>query len=141
MIELTTEQAQLLKRIRKGEIIKEDDLAKGINTCEQLKKFYTVMLDLVNDGFIHKGLTVDGNQGWMLTEKGKVVFSAKTLAAFNQVLTRTIEVFGTPEKAQKWLEHPILAFGWASPLSKLGSRKGVQEVLDQLARIEHGVYS
>lgn len=56
------------------------------------------------------------------------------------VLARAIEVFGTREKALRWLRTPIRALGDRTPISLLHSPEGVASVQDTLGRIEHGVW-
>jgi putative toxin-antitoxin system antitoxin component (TIGR02293 family) len=56
------------------------------------------------------------------------------------VLARAIEVFGTREKALRWLRTPIRALGDKTPISLLHSREGLASVQDTLGRVEHGVW-
>ena len=57
------------------------------------------------------------------------------------VLARATEVFGTREKAARWLHKPNRAMRSETPLSRLDTEVGFQEVNTILGRIEHGVYS
>ena len=50
-------------------------------------------------------------------------------------------VFGEREKFLKWMDLPSEALAGASPMSLLDSRFGMGMVLDELARIAHGVPS
>jgi len=54
---------------------------------------------------------------------------------------RGYEVFGSPEKFNRWLTSPILALGKTTPLSHLDTEDGVESVLSVLSRLERGVYS
>jgi Protein of unknown function (DUF2384) len=56
------------------------------------------------------------------------------------VTARAIEVFGTREKALRWLKTPVRALDDQTPLSLLGNPDGVVRVEDALGRIEHGVW-
>ncbi len=58
----------------------------------------------------------------------------------DEVKKRSIEVFGDEEKAHHWLYSPNYALGDVRPIDLLHSREGVQQVLDILGRIEHGVF-
>jgi putative toxin-antitoxin system antitoxin component (TIGR02293 family) len=58
-----------------------------------------------------------------------------------EVAARGVEVFGDREKFKKWLNHPSVALSGKTPLSLLKNRFGVQLILDELGRIEHGVYA
>jgi hypothetical protein len=56
------------------------------------------------------------------------------------VTARAIEVFGTREKALRWLKTPVRSLGDQTPLSLLNSTEGVAQVQDTLGRVEHGVW-
>jgi putative toxin-antitoxin system antitoxin component (TIGR02293 family) len=57
-----------------------------------------------------------------------------------RVFVRAIETFGNEERARKWLSSSSQALGGATPLSMLDTTLGAEAVLDELVRIEHGVY-
>ena len=57
-----------------------------------------------------------------------------------EVTARAVEVFGTREKALRWLRTPIPSLGDRIPLSLLDSPEGVARVQDTLGRVEHGVW-
>lgn len=57
-----------------------------------------------------------------------------------RVFVRAVEVLGNEERAVKWLASPIQALGGESPFSMLDTILGAEAVLDELVRIEHGVY-
>jgi putative toxin-antitoxin system antitoxin component (TIGR02293 family) len=52
-----------------------------------------------------------------------------------------LEVFGSSEKAWRWLRGPNRALGGVEPLSLLDTDLGTEAVEDVLGRIEHGVFS
>lgn len=56
-------------------------------------------------------------------------------------VTRIARVtFGSDEKARRWLERPTAALAGARPLDVLGAGpSGVQQVVDLLRRIDHGL--
>ena len=56
------------------------------------------------------------------------------------VTARAIEVFGTREKAIRWLRTPIPALSDRTPLSMLNTADGIEHIEDVLGRIEHGVW-
>lgn len=58
-----------------------------------------------------------------------------------EVIVRGLEVFEDKEKLILWLKHPSKALGGRTPLSMLNSRPGTDLLLDELGRIEAGVYS
>lgn len=58
-----------------------------------------------------------------------------------RVYARAVEVFEDQNKAVKWLKYPILALGGVTPISCLDNFSGIELVLDELGRIEYGVYA
>jgi putative toxin-antitoxin system antitoxin component (TIGR02293 family) len=52
-----------------------------------------------------------------------------------------IRVFEDKGKFLAWLRHPNRALGQQTPMSMLSSRFGSEMVLDELGRIEYGVFS
>jgi len=65
----------------------------------------------------------------------------KRLAALITVQKRCIDVFDNLEKANGWLQSPSIALGWNTPMEKMVSNKGIEQVLNELGRIEHGIVS
>lgn len=58
-----------------------------------------------------------------------------------RVYARAVEVFEDHNKAVKWLKYPLLALGGVTPISCLDNFSGIELVLDELGRIEYGVYA
>jgi putative toxin-antitoxin system antitoxin component (TIGR02293 family) len=56
------------------------------------------------------------------------------------VLARPIEIFGTREKALRWLRTPVRSLGDKTPISLLNTTEGLARVQDTLGRVEHGVW-
>ena len=56
------------------------------------------------------------------------------------VVAKAIEVFGTRERALRWLKTPVRALGDQTPVSLLNTPEGVAQVQDTLGRVEHGVW-
>lgn len=59
----------------------------------------------------------------------------------HKVYKRAVEVFGGEEKALRWMEYPSVALGNIAPLELLNTSAGVQMLLDELGRIEHGIFA
>jgi putative toxin-antitoxin system antitoxin component (TIGR02293 family) len=57
-----------------------------------------------------------------------------------KVYERVVEVMESPENALLWLKTPNYAFRFNRPLDYLSSFAGAQEVLDELGRLQHGVF-
>lgn len=58
-----------------------------------------------------------------------------------KVAARGTEVFGTKDRFLSWMSHPNKALANKTPLSLLRSRFGLDLVLDELGRMEYGVFS
>ena len=58
-----------------------------------------------------------------------------------KVYSRTFEVFGDRDLALRWLKSPCKAFGDVIPLSYLNLASGITILMDELGRIDYGVYS
>lgn len=58
-----------------------------------------------------------------------------------RVVARGEGVFGSRETFLGWLRQPNIALANKTPYELLGSRFGSELILDELGRIEHGVYS
>ena len=58
-----------------------------------------------------------------------------------EVATRGVEVFGNKDKFINWMNQPCKALANKTPLSLLNSRFGIAMVLDELGRIEHGIFA
>jgi putative toxin-antitoxin system antitoxin component (TIGR02293 family) len=58
-----------------------------------------------------------------------------------EVVARGTEVFGGKERFLAWANQPSTALSDKTPFELLGSRFGTDLVLDELGRIEHGVFS
>lgn len=58
-----------------------------------------------------------------------------------KVYSRTLEVFEDRQLALRWLKSPCKAFGNVIPLSYLNLSSGFEIVMDELGRIDYGVYS
>jgi len=67
-------------------------------------------------------------------------WSAKLVDPLVELTARAVEVFGSREKALRWLKAPVRSLGDRSPLSLMDSQEGIQRVSDVLGRVEHGVW-
>jgi putative toxin-antitoxin system antitoxin component (TIGR02293 family) len=57
-----------------------------------------------------------------------------------ELMAEAVRIFGSKEKALEWLKTPSVVLGGQSPEDLL-SRSETGAVMDELGRIEHGVYS
>lgn len=61
------------------------------------------------------------------------------LLQISELYSRGYEVFGSREKFRKWMEHPNMALSSVKPIELLDTSFGIQLVLDEIGRIEHGI--
>lgn len=65
---------------------------------------------------------------------------AQEIKPIIEVAARAMEIFGTREKALRWLNAPLHSLGDRTPLSLLDTPEGVARVQDTLGRVERGVW-
>jgi putative toxin-antitoxin system antitoxin component (TIGR02293 family) len=58
-----------------------------------------------------------------------------------EVAARGTNVFEDKDKFLSWMQQPNKALAGRTPMSLLSSRFGTEMVLDELGRIEHGIFS
>lgn len=58
-----------------------------------------------------------------------------------KVYIKAVEVFEDNTIAVEWLKYPSHALGGITPLSCLDNSSGIELILDELTRIDYGVYS
>lgn len=58
-----------------------------------------------------------------------------------RVTEATEKLFGDKDTAERWLKQPNPALGDTSPEQYMKDSKTVQEVLDLIGRLEHGISS
>ena len=63
--------------------------------------------------------------------------STRFLDTLVDVTARAIEVFGSRERALRWLKTPVRSLDDQSPLSLLDTSEGITRVTDVLGRVEH----
>lgn len=66
---------------------------------------------------------------------------SELLLRLARVLASATEVLGDEDKGRDWLTSRNRALGGTAPIDLLDTGLGFEEVMDVLARIEHGVYS
>jgi putative toxin-antitoxin system antitoxin component (TIGR02293 family) len=60
---------------------------------------------------------------------------------FAEIFGKAIELFGSQEAAEQWLERPAMGLEQRRPIDLLSTPAGVETVEDHLARLEYGVYT
>ena len=64
---------------------------------------------------------------------------SEKLLMLAHLFNRGIEVFGSSERFFAWMRKPSAAFNQSRPFDLLDSMFGIQLLLDELGRIEHGI--
>ncbi len=59
----------------------------------------------------------------------------------DEIMPKGVHVFGEKQKFFGWFHHPNQAFKNRAPIDVLQSERDIQIIIDQLGRIEHGVFS
>jgi uncharacterized protein (DUF2384 family) len=140
---LTTDDKEEIKRIiaeavlakSAGSSNEERKRADEIERFERLLKMIAQFRDLIfNEGFTD--LTFVNPK----TGEARVVEVKSEAKSIVEVTARAMEVFGTREKALRWLNSPVRSLGDQTPLSLLTTLEGVARVEDTLGQVEHGVW-
>jgi putative toxin-antitoxin system antitoxin component (TIGR02293 family) len=139
---LTAEDKEEIKRLV-GEMIAESgpshsERRKHPDDIEYLDRLQNVAAE-IHDLIVNEGFTeltfVNPATGERRVLKGSVGSDHIV-----DVTARAIEVFGTREKALRWLKTPIRSLGDQTPISLLRSPEGAGRVQDLLGRVEHGIW-
>lgn len=139
---LTTEDKDEIKRIVVETFAKSDlpsiGNRKRADESGQPDRWLNMLAQIrdliVNEGFTE--LTFINPK----TGETRIVEARLVADSIVEVTARAIEVFGTREKALRWLKSPVRSLGDQTPLSLLNSPEGVAQVQDVLGRVEHGVW-
>jgi putative toxin-antitoxin system antitoxin component (TIGR02293 family) len=68
-------------------------------------------------------------------------FQSEKIIGMIEVIERGIEVLGDMKMLKKWLYTPIPAFSDSKPIDLLNSSYGKELLLDELGRIEYGIFA
>ncbi len=139
---LTTNDREEIKRLI-GEMIAELRPSSAaelkysdeVERMDALQNFIARLQDLVvNEGFTE--LTFMNPA----TGERRVLNVSLGSDPLVEVTARAMEVFGTREKALRWLRTPVRGLGDKTPMSLLSSPEGKARVQDTLGQVEHGVW-
>ena len=140
---LTAEDKEDIRRIVAETVLANlaDSANEGQKRAEEIEQFERLLKLAVqlHDLIAHEGFTdltfVNPRTGEM-----RVVEVKSQSKPIVEVAARAMEVFGTREKALRWLNTPVRSLGDQTPLSLLDTPEGVVQVQDTLGRVEHGVW-
>lgn len=69
------------------------------------------------------------------------VYKSEQALEVAQVVSKALEIFGSKENMQQWLNSNIIALGNKKPVDLLDTSFGIKMVYSVLGRLQHGVYS
>ena len=79
---------------------------------------------------------------WFTIRKGMPAEPQEALNPKGQkLLDRAIQCFGDRDRALEWLETPHAALNGRVPFEIANDQHGYQAVVDELGRIEHGIFA
>ncbi len=67
------------------------------------------------------------------------IIQSEKIIELSKMLKKGNEVFGNTDNFKKWLNTAIIALGGVMPKDILDSSFGIDMVMDELGRIEHGI--
>lgn len=139
----------------------KDRIIRALSACKALPKEIkseVEMFDILNEGLPIEALTAIEHRGIINDDELKAFIAARTLARRksekrlspeeSDLIARVarihefaVEVFGTDEKASRWLRTKNRAMKEHRPLELLRTDFGARIVEAILGRIDHGIYS
>lgn len=129
---LTTADREEIKRLV-AEVLSNH--AQGVESADALQNIVALIRDLIlNEGFTEISFT---NQ---TTGERRVLNVFPTSDSLVDITARAIEIFGTRDKAMRWLRTPVRVLGNRTPMSFLNDPDGIRRVQDALGQIEHGIW-
>jgi len=113
----------------------EHKYSQQVEDIDALQNIIARLRDLVlNEGFTE--LTFINPE----TGERRVLNVSAGSDSLVEITARAIEVFGSREKAMRWLRTPVRALGNQTPMSLLRTPEGLVRVQDTLGQVEHGVW-
>jgi putative toxin-antitoxin system antitoxin component (TIGR02293 family) len=73
-----------------------------------------------------------------MTERNRHAYQRQI--TFAQILARAIDVFGSQDEAERWLERPAVGLDQRRPIDLIATPAGVELVETNLRRLEAGIY-
>jgi hypothetical protein len=87
------------------------------------------------------GVSDEPNKAMAVTVGGMTHFGKPIAQEDQELLDRAVECFGDLDKALDWLQSPNVALRGLAPVRVAADPKSRQAVLDELGRIEHGIFA
>lgn len=140
---LTTEDKEDIRRIIAETLLAKSAASsnqerKRADEIEQFERLLRMAAQL-HELIVNKGFT---DLTFVNPETGetRVVEVKPEAKPIIEVTARAMEVFGTRERALRWINTPVRSLGDRTPLSLLNTPEGIAQVQDTLGRVEHGIW-
>ena len=107
---------------------------------------FGLFLDIVNGGsftikewskFLH--LTERTIQRYKKEKKRFETIHSEKIIEIARLQNRGKEIFGTLDNFEQWMNSKLISLGGTKPIDLLDNAFGIDMVMDELGRIEHGV--
>ena len=115
-----------LDQVRQGLSVKlVDQLRKSLNVTQSELETY---------------LSISRQTYYRRRDKGKLSpAESDRVVRYGRLLERATDLLGDRSDAVAWLKTPGLALGGETPLERATTELGVEQVLDLIGRLEHGI--
>lgn len=110
----------------------------GVRSKDFLRLYNSWQFSLADWSFM-VGISERSLQRYIKTDHTFSVAESEKLLRLAHLLNRGSSVFGSAAHFQQWLREPSTAFRADSPFGLLDTIFGLDMVLDELGRIEHGI--
>ena len=130
-----TEVAYVTERISRSWI----DIARQGLTFEEFNQLFESAPFKLADWAFMLGISVRSLQRYQKSGSRFGMSESEKLLMLGHLFNRGREVFGDSDRFFLWLEKPAPSLNGRHPKELLDSMFGIQLIIDQLGRIEHGI--
>lgn len=112
---------------------------KGITKAAaiQVSKYLGITIEKMSD-LLHTSIRTFQRKK---TEETLDVHSSEITIEIAEIITEGVAVFGDYNKFKLWLNTPSMALAGNSPLDLMDTNRGLKMVMQELKRLEHGIFS
>ncbi|MCH8558206.1 MAG: DUF2384 domain-containing protein [Balneolia bacterium] len=114
-------------------------IARSGLTSTDFMRLYTTYPFSLGDWAFMAGISERSLQRYIKTDHTFSIAESEKLLRLSHLLNRGLSVFGDQSRFFQWLKEPSVAFSGDTPFSLLDTIFGIDIVLDELGRIEHGI--
>ena len=112
---------------------------KGITKAAaiQVSKYLGITVEKMSD-LLHTSIRTFQRKK---TEETLDIHSSEITIEIAEIITEGVAVFGDNNKFKLWLNTPIMTLAGNSPLDLMDTNRGLKMVMQELKRLEHGIFS